>query len=313
MNAKTTLLLIVVLTAIFAVSRYLDKLDKPPLQADIITLDTSAVSIIEITNPAQQGKLIRLQREQNGWIVSNGRIHVKAQSKPVEDVLHSLYKVTTDDLAAKRPEEWDQYGLSDEQAIRIRIYIGDDLLEDFLIGSRNNDTHTSWLRLAGEPEVYAVSNTDFSVLRRSFQAYRCRTILSLADDAQIEAFQYLLSDTTLRYRRYGTGWQLNDSLLLDPAPVNRYLQGLRKVGGEHFADDFDDNAGAEKRLRSLWLQVVGRQQPLVVNIYVDSSRQQPYILHSSQNPSNWFAVDSTLVFARLFRPTEHFLPVQQSD
>lgn len=311
MNAKTSLLLIVMLVSIYGLTHYFSTREKPPLQTELIVLDTSQVSAIHLHLPQQADTHIRLQREQTGWIASNGRRHVRALQPPIDALLNTLQRVSTMDVLATRPEQWAEYGLEEEQATRVSIFVEHHLQRDFLVNSSGSEDGLAWLRFVGEAEVYAVIDLQVALLQRPFRAYRPTTLLSVADQAKIERFEYILPDTVLAFGRRGAGWQLNDSLDLDPARVNRYLQGLRNVQGEHFADDFDDKDAADLRLHSLLLQVAGQDQPLLINVYLDSMRQLPYVLHSNQNPSAWFGADSLLVYQRLFQSTDYFLGVEE--
>lgn len=275
-----------------------------PLQADLITIDTNRISRLRIHPKEGSDEVIQLQREGDYWIASNGQVHLRALSRPIGRILRNLLKITTIEIAATSELDWQNYGLTPAQGIRVEVYEDNHLSEDFWIGHSIPDSEgpdsLAFIRIHEEQEVYAVKGLEASPFRRSFLHFRPKTILSLPADLLIDSFAYRFADTLFTFERKGSGWRLNGALLPDPGPVNRYLQNLRRLEGTTFADDFDNNQSGSYKYRSLMLYPEGTAPPILLDVYLDTLREQPYILRSTQNPTTWLASDSSGVYSRLF-------------
>jgi hypothetical protein len=88
--------------------------------------------------------------------------------------------------------------------------------------------------------------------------------------------------------------------------VESYLDALRHLSGDSFADDFDELRAPRLETRRLSLSGTHLSRPIEVVVYRDSIRLQPFILQSSQNSDAYFASDSAGIFRKLFLPVESF-------
>lgn len=279
-----------------------------PLQADLVTIDTSRISQLRIHPRNEPQKVIQLQREDDYWIASNGQVHLRALPQPVAAILKNLVKLTTIQIAAKSDHEWLKYGLGPGQGTRVEVYEGNQRVEDFWVGNTllpaDRADSLSYIRIHQEQEVYAIQELETWPFRQNFSQFRPKKILSIPADVPVDSFSYQLPDTLFTFRRTGQEWHFNGQPIPDPAPIKRFLGNLRHLESTGFVDDYDHNLPESNKFRSLLLYLSETEQPILIDAYLDTLRETPFILHSNQNPTTWFGSDSSGVFSRLFWPVD---------
>ncbi len=283
--------------------------EQQSFEAALIRVDTAAVSSILI-NPKGKHPGITFKREGKIWISSRGNISVRALPDPVNQLLSSLSLIKTDYLAAKQADAWEEYGVTQTNSTRVRVFQNEKLLEDFLIGrfsaSEAERNAVSYLRLAGEDEVYAVNGFQALPFTRHFNSYRNPLLLSLKPERSLIRLDYHRADTVFSFIPKGEQRQGKSLLAVDSAEIEAYCRKLHRVEGHFFADRFDEmQAGALPR-RSLVLH--GADDSVTVTLYRDSTRDdRPFILYSSQYPDTFFASDSTGLYKEIFAQPERWI------
>lgn len=275
-----------------------------PLQADLITIDTTRITQLRIHPPEEGQKVIQLQREENYWIASNGQVHVRSLGSPVAAILANLVRITSISIAAKHEDEWLQYGLSRGQGVRVEVFEDDELVEDFWVGNTVPDStgtdSLSYIRNHQEQEVYVVRGLSAWPFRHSFLHFRPKNLLDIPAAQRIDSFAYQLPDTTFLFKRSADQWACNGLPIEDASHISSYLNNMHRIRSTTFVDDYDYNQPESQRANSLTLYLDQAEQPILINVYVDTLRELPYIIHSNQNPTTWFGSDSSGVYLRLF-------------
>jgi hypothetical protein len=89
-------------------------------------------------------------------------------------MLAGLNLIETSRITANSPGQWKAYGVEEGQGVRVRVYRESELLEDFILGrsAQRNSTDTSYLRLTGEDEVFAVDGFLHKSFRQNFDNFR---------------------------------------------------------------------------------------------------------------------------------------------
>lgn len=278
-------------------------------QANLIAVDTAMVSSVLLSNNPHSGTDLSFLRENEDWIISNEQIHIKVSATIMQELLKMVTAVKTNEVVAKDRKSWKIYGVDELQGVRIRLYNEKKLLEDFVVGKSDTNPQTqeplSYLRLTGEDEVYVVMGNIAAVFGQNFTDARSRLILQLAPSVEITELKYQLPDTTWHFIQTSEGWKSGD-LLLDSIPIIRYLQQLRHISGDVFADDFDEVQGSKHLYQTLTIQGKNIEEPLVITCYRDTTLQMQFIIHSSQNPEAFFESDSTGIYKKIFRNVNDF-------
>ena len=123
-------------------------------------MDTAKVTAIQVYPKNGNHEEISLKKENNFWAVSKGNVTTKANANAVNSILKNLVLIKTKRVAAKSPEKWVNYEVEETSGSRIKVYAGDKLLEDFIVGRFSFDQQSrqsiSYVRLTNGDEVYAV-------------------------------------------------------------------------------------------------------------------------------------------------------------
>ncbi len=310
MNNKTLLFVFLALLGIYGLSQVFAGKKSRSFKAELITVDTAAVSSI-IINTKNNEEEVSLRKEDNTWIVSNGAINVRAVPTEVQNLLSSLTLIKSNRIAAKNEAKWSEFEVGDGQGTRIRVSEGGKQTHDFILGKFNfnqqNRTSTAYIRLAGEKEVYAIDGFQTLTLGRGFEAYRNKVLSKMTAEATINTFRFETPDTSYQFQKTPAGWQVSTQLPLDSMKVENFLNTLRNLSGHTFADNFDETMAEEKQINQLQLEGQGLPDPIIITAYQDTTQAQPFIIHSSLNKGAWFSSDSSGVYSKIFKTPEAFM------
>lgn len=305
MNNKNLLIIFAALLGIYGLTKVFSGKKDRSFDTNLITVDTAAVTQIVIDPKAPEEQEITLKKEATGWIASNGTLNVKATQTSVNTILGNLLLIKTKRIAAKKPEKWKDYEVTDSLGTRVQVYEKGKLAEDFIVGrfSFNQQARSgiSFIRLNGENEVYAIDGFQTLTFGQGFNSYRDKSILQLKPEMEITEFSYERSDSAaLNFLKVDGQWQINGNPL-DSAKVASYLNGIRTISGTDFADDFDEIQADNYRYKTLTIKGNNILDPLVVQAFQDTTKEKPFIIRSSQNQEAYFASDSTGVVQQLFK------------
>ncbi len=298
---RTLLIIFLALLGIYGISKLAGGRKTRSFKAELVRVDTTDVDRIVIQAPGEPEFTLTLQ-DGGKWYVTNGKVSAPALRSVVTPLLATLTEIRAQRVAAKSPERWKDYQVDSTQGTRIRVYDGNRLLEDLVVGKFNFDPQlqsaTAYVRLGEAPEVYAVDGFVAMNLAQDFDSFRKKTITKLDRNALTRiACQ---GEPAWELRRDSTRWLL-DGEPADSTAVARYLSSITTVSGHEFADDFDPNVAGtpEKVLR---ITRKDSQPEVVIECWRDTTREKPFVIHSSLNPDAFFTSDSSGVFKRLFLP-----------
>lgn len=303
MNNKVLLLILVGLAAIFALTKVLSGDDNSSFDPEFIKVDQEAVTKV-VTHTKADGQVEAiLSKTDTGWTISKNGKTYQADSEQVNNLMTNLASVKSNFIAAKSADKWSEYELTADQATHITVYEGNKTLADFYIGkfSVNQQAQqiTSYFRVDGKDDVFAVIGMAGMMLGQGSDSYRNKKVLDL-DISNIEALNYE-GDAVYQVRKSNNQWLLDDGFPLDTAKVQNFLMNLRQMNGESFVE-FDENLNSDKLLKKLTINGNNLEAPVVVRCWKDDTAAKPFIIQSSQFPDSYFSSDSTRLFTRIFKP-----------
>lgn len=308
MNNKLLLLILAVLLAAFGIYKLTGGDSESTFDPQIIQVDTAAVTAIVLRSKADNFETATLEKKDGEWSISkNGKTYY-APSSAVGQLLQNLVLVTTNRIVAKSPEKWAQYEIEDDAASRIEVFAGDKTLADFYVGkySVNQQAQqiTSYIRVAGKDDVYAVDGMAGMMLGQGSAAYRLKQVTKI----EIHDVEKLncTGDAVYTVERDGPNWLLDNDAMLDTTKVLHFLMNIRSMAGDTFVDDFDPAVSQDKLLKTLTISGSNMPGDVVVRCWKDEAREKPFVIHSSQYPNSFFASDSTRLFTRLFKPVNEW-------
>ena len=321
MNNKILLIILVALLAIYGLSRLFSGDKETTFKTELIQVDTAAVGSITI-DPRGEEPPFTLKKEGGQWIATRGALNIKAAQSGVQALLSNLSLIKTKHIAAKSPDKWAEYQVADTSGTHIQVFDdGGKLIEDFIIGKfdfqqapgapqqmpmqQQQPIITSFIRLNGENETYAVEGMQVISMGQGFESYRNKDLIRMKREMEVTAFEYRLEDTLIQFQKSPEGWAAN-GLPLDSAKVENYLNVLRSLPGSSFADDFDELSASQYPQQQLTISGNNIQEPFRITVYRDTTREAPFVIASNYNPDTYFLSDSSGVYQKLFQPIGAF-------
>ncbi|MEN0002940.1 MAG: DUF4340 domain-containing protein [Bacteroidota bacterium] len=310
MTNRLLLLVLVLLLGVWGLSELVFTKKTSTFKTELIQIDTATVTQFVI-QPKGGGQEIMVNRAEDGWIVSNSDLSINAKAGSVDGLLNALSLVKTKRVAAKKAEKWIAYEVGEGQGTRIQIFEGKSLLEDIIVGKFDFNPQTraafSFIRLNGENEVYAVDGMPFITLPQSFDAFRNKNLIRMTREMEVTDFSLQFPDTTHTFSKSTGQWVADGAIALDSMKVENYLNTLRNIDGELFADTFEDSKITYMDKHRFEMRGDNIATPFVVDCYTDTTSTLPFVLRSNTNTDSYFSSDSSGVFAKFFVPVSTFL------
>jgi hypothetical protein len=286
-------------------------------QVKLIKADTANITQIHIDRIAQP-QLI-LERSDAGWAVTEMGRTVTAQPERVAPMLEAL--ANTHLIRTVKTNRLDT-GFFDSKRFTVTVYQGNEVVRKFNIGNEllENGRPATYLYLHDHDEIYVAENHLRSIFLKALDDFREKKV---ADFYPQNATKIIFDWT----EKEGANAQYpifkNDSTgkwePLGAAPpeisadsIQAWLSLFSRLNDAPFADYFDESRARETLLSQV---EIGLSYPdsLVFRLFYVRPPDLPeeistakiktlpvYILHSSQNPSNFFAPPDTHLLRQIF-------------
>ena len=310
MNNRKLALVFIVLLGVWGITKYTTKDTTRSFKTDLISIDTSQVTIIKIDPKGPEEAEMTLQRNTTShWIATRGTVTVPADRGAVNSFLNNVQLIKTKRVAAKKKEKWSDYEVDEANGTRIKIYAGSQLLEDFIVGrfSFNQQTRQglSFVRIDGGDEVYAIDGFLSMTLGQGFNAYRNKKLLTI-DKEDIASLSLTREDGVVRsFIKENNQWKSED-VLIDSSAITSYLSGIENIVSSNFVDDIDPTTYSMPKYRTLQISGNNLSSPIILTCYRDEAKIPPYILQSSENEASYFSSEESDLFQKVFGVLEAF-------
>lgn len=300
---KLTLLLI----ATYLLSEHLPWQARHYVNNTLLTVDTSAVNTMLIIPPGGGPEEISFNREGGHWLVTQGFSTNRALDGPIREILQLFSHLESDHLLALKPTEWPGYGIDDARSSRVRLYHGQQILADLLIGNERTDVNgqrETYIRFPGKRAVFLVPVACHAVIDRPFNDFRDRLIYQF-DYQNIKSIQLEYPCDSIRYwERRDTAWYEADGK--ESIQLPEYPDRL-------FASNFEDGFIEPVTETEFYYRLVFRPSDetdsLEIMAWKLERNHNPYVIRCNQRPDAYFCGDSIFVnrlfiFANL-QPPDH--------
>jgi hypothetical protein len=300
MRLRTLLTWLFVFLLAYGAYEYWYEREERPFEAQLFAATLAGADGIEIRGPDTAEPLV-LTRTDAGWVASQAKANLPADSARVGQLLRSLRGLRSYGVAAtssqSRLPDWNT-----KQTWEVRIRQGKDLTRLRLRNRlpRDSQQHiTAYLQMNDRPEWYAVGPLEVDRLpARIGQVYEL-ALSTFPLNFAPRRLRYLGPDTTLSWTWSAEQWITQPEAR--PAPhLAAYVDNLAHLRGSQPAMYFDETR--PERFARQSVTVYGlRGDSIRINCWYDTLRPNRYFLQSSQNPRQWVAADSAWV-RRNFHP-----------
>jgi hypothetical protein len=251
---------------------------------DLVKVNADEVTSIEVDAKSAGGKTVVLKKENDVWQVeANGKIY-RADQSVAGSMISQLNGMKPKSLAATDKERWKEFEVTDSLGTRVKLFKGSDLLADVIFGKfsySQPQTMTSYVRLAGDNEVYGVDGMMGMSFNRRVDSFRDRTLLnSTSTNWNRLTFSYP-ADSSFTLEKINDKWMIGNEAA-DSVSVAKYFQSITRLNDSKFEEN---NPIGQPTHR---LKIEGNNNMGTVEITGFYSDADHFVLGTNQNEGTYF-------------------------
>ena len=298
------LVLFLILTVLIKIPK-----ERATLKDKIIEFDSTQVSTIILNSKATAGKTIEFKKSNGKWNVSQGTIESASRQAEVENIIIEIMSIKPQNLVSKNKAKWADFEVTDSTGTRIKFLNNKGkTLADLIVGKfsykqinnqpgmygRNSIEGTSYVRLAGENEVYGVDGFLSLSFNRGFNEWRDNTLVAFNRN-DITSIKYLYpADSSYTLVNSNSKWMIGN-MQADSAKVAGFISSLCNATGQDFDDNFKPDVNPDFQM------VIEGNNLLSISVKCFKKPDGSYILNSSINPQIYFSSKPDGAYRRIFK------------
>ncbi len=301
-----TLIIVFAVLLVAVVANYLIKNSRGErtFRDDIIEYKADEIGKITFVKAAGSEE-ISLFREDTVWKIQAGDQKYPADQDLANQIVEELAFITAERLVATKKDLWKEYDVTDSAGVKLTVYGPKKATTGLIIGrfsyNQANRQPSTFLRLDGENEVFAVEGYLGMVFNRDINSLRAKSLFKGNRD-DLTRFTFAYPDSSFTVVKENNMW-LCEGTPADSARVSNYLNTVSYLAGMEFRDDFSIESATGT---PLMLKIEGTNiQPVEIKCYTDPKGQ---VVVSSLNPETFFAADQGDLFLRIFKGRSFFVP-----
>jgi hypothetical protein len=296
-NNKILFIVLLVLMGAFALTRvFRSPARESNVDTEALKADTAGIDKIHLYPAVDGRKEIKLSKEANGWKVSRDKTTALANTDLVKTLLLKMATLTPERMATRKEEKWNEYQVSDTTGTDVAVFSGEKELARIKVGKESMGA--TFIRRAGDNEVYAVSGTVASAFNRKFNDWRDPSLVHVMKDRVTKITFDYPADSGFVLARNGKAWMIGN-LSTDSAKTENYLNKLKLKELINFADDFHASSPPDVTV------TIEAPAPFVVKGWRASFAN--WILTSDLQPGVYFSDEGNLVARDIFPGRKSFL------
>lgn len=299
------IVLVFCLTLLIGVAlRYAPWLNRETLQSGLACVPVTDIGHILLQRPGQPETV--LAPADQGWLASTDELTLPVPDSIMTPLLAALSEQRT--LRIVHSRQLDSLGLLPGQAIHVELLLRNGRRERFDIGRElpENGQPATCLRLESHNGIYLTSGYLRHLFMITPEAFRNKNLLSL-DEAGLSAIRlYRIGCDTLAYEKLDSvNWKSSamPPKMIGQAEVLRWLGRVKRLNGLPFASSGEQSSIAERPDLCIEFQSPANEPALLeffgiscTRLTDGTPRVSPLadcVVHSSQNPYNYFEVRDT--------------------
>lgn len=301
-----TLLIVFAVLLVAVLTNYLIKHSRGErtFRDDIIEYNAGDIGRITFSK-ATDNQEIALYREDTVWKLQAGDKIYTADQDLAGQIVEELAIITPDRLVANKKDLWKEYDVTDSAGVKLTVYGPKKSKTGLIIGrfsyNQSNRRPSTFLRLDGENEVFAVEGYLGMVFNRDINSLRAKNIFRGNKD-DITRLTFTYPDSSFTVVKENNIW-LCDGIPADSTRMSNYLNTVAYLAGMEFRDDFIPGSVVEAPLK---LRIEGTNiQTAEISCFTDPKGK---VLVSSLTPETYFSADKGDLFLRIYKGRSFFLP-----
>ncbi len=283
MKSKTLIIILAILVVILGINYFMEKKKGDrTLLADLVEADTSTISTIAIYPKSYNKEEIKFLKEGDEWMVAFEDVKVGTDENTMKSILRDIHGLKPSRLASTSDEKWEKYEVTDSLGIEVKITDNEGEETHLIFGkfdyNQQSRKSASYVRIAGEDEVYAVEGYLSMTFDRTPESFRDRTLIN-GDHLTWSRVTFTYPGDSSFVMTNEEGLWHYDGIVGDSISSMNYLASLARLGGNQFVDDFDLSMSAPTHT----IVIEGENLETVTLDAYPSGAPHGYVVVSSEN------------------------------
>ena len=252
-----------------------------------IDLDKAAITALEITRPGDAR--VVLTKSADAWRVTEP-LDAPADQNNVESALTRLGELRISRVVATKPDNYARLQVDDENAVRVEVKAGEEVLSTLMIGKYANGMTT--LRVDERSEVFGAGGSLRYAFDRELKAWRDRKVVNVeADDVQSIRFES--AKGVFAFEREGDGWTATEGQKtlkkFDPKQVTGRLSTAARLIASDFAPDDTSEArtGLTEPNATVTMTLANEAEPIVLQLGASTDQGDELYLRRQGDPTTY--------------------------
>jgi hypothetical protein len=276
----------------------------------LLEIDTAQVERIQFISNGAQKSSFELKPDGHGWVAVQGNIKVNLKREDLKPVLSTIADLEAKRIVTRDESKYPEYEITNDQATEVIIWQNGKQAAHLLVGGFRFDqvarTASTFVRKAGEPEVYLIDGFTGMSLKASFDQFRDKKLVK-GDAEDLNKVEWSNAAGLKQVIQKEDGaWYYAGMEAVDSLSFQNYLTALVNAQGSDFSEltKTDGLTLAEQ----LILYGNTMEGPTTIRAFIQQDTLSPFLLHSSTNPESIFKSDSTGLYKRIFTDLRQFWP-----
>ena len=315
MKNKHLLLIFICTLLLGLLAKYSPWFKSEIFQADLIRVDPADLQRLSITQAGNPELL--LERSDEGWVASQEDFAVRTADSILAPLLLAIAQIRS--LRIIHSDRRDTLLLLPTQAIHVAIYLKNGQKETFEIGREvlENKQPATFIEIDRHEGIYLTNQYLRRIFTRSIDDFRSKTVLAFSPTPLqsvcilrpgIDTVFFQKSDTSLL-------WQSSHSAQMIPVmALKKWLGYCQRLNSLPFATHLEEMQTADNLLLTLMFYTPDTAEPMILKVFglmgntlgddstvnVPTASKKPlFVLQSSQNRYNFFALKDTLLLQKI--------------
>jgi hypothetical protein len=267
------------------------------------------VTLIDTKSTINQNRTFNSQLTDFDTVsVSSISIYPKSKNEQIQ-----LIKATR--VAAKDKKAWGEFEVTDSAATHVQLMTNKKIVADIYIGKftykqpenanpymQQRGIMTSYVRVAGKNEVYAVEGILGMSFNREANSFRNQTLIMAAKE-NLTKLNFSMPGGSYNLIKQNNKWMVN-GLLADSASVDSYLSSISRLNNSNFIDE----PILESTSPDYTLTIEGDNIPQPIKIKAfKADTANVFALTSSLNEGSYFSAKASGLMEKIFVDKTIFL------
>jgi hypothetical protein len=321
LNTKTLVILLVIVLGIYFLAGMFENDDRT-FKSELVSVDTAKITKIIITPKIGGGDEITFTKTGSEWDLKSAGKSYKSSKSSINNILAKLSMLRPERVAATENTKWKEFEVTDSTSTRVTLYSGDKVASEIYVGKfsytqppqvqgmpqqQNQGKMSTYVRLAGEDEVYVVDGFLKMEIQPKVDAYRDKTLVATTtEDLTKLTFNYPENEN-FTLNLVDNKWMIN-GMEADSAKTVKYLRKLKRVNSSAFMDDIEP----QTQTPSHSMKIEGNNMiPVEIKAYPIMDTVNLYIMTSTRNPDAKFSGGKNKLFEKIFPSKEDFVKEEE--